>query len=152
MHPAYLIATWFGAGNLPIAPGTWGSAAAVILAWFIVTLWGPIALIAATVIVTVVGIWAAEVYCRHSPDSDPGPVVVDEVAGQWITLLAVPADLVFYVIGFFLFRLADIVKPWPASWADSKVPGGLGVMLDDVFAGIYAALVLFLLWSFFTGG
>ena len=149
-HPGYWIATWFGAGNLPIAPGTWGSAVAAIMAWPIVSIWGLPGLIAATLMLALVGTWAAGVYCAHSPESDPGPVVVDEVVGQWITLLVIPPDLLFYVIGFFLFRIADIFKPWPASWADQKVPGGLGVMLDDVFAGIYAAAVLYFLWWFFV--
>lgn len=145
--PAYLIATWFGSGNLPVAPGTWGSAIAAVMAWFIVSLWGPVWLLLATLFVIAVGTWAAEVYCRHSSKSDPGPIVVDEVAGQWITLLVIPADIAFYVAGFFLFRLADILKPWPASWADRSLPGGFGVMIDDLIAGVYSALILLLLWS-----
>ena len=79
---------------------------------------------------------------------DPGPVVIDEVAGQWLTL--VPAaylapstpDLITYLIAFILFRIADIFKPWPASWADRTIHGGLGIMLDDIIAAIYSGLCL----------
>jgi phosphatidylglycerophosphatase A len=74
---------------------------------------------------------------------DPAPVVIDEVAGQWLTLLAADPDMVLYGAGFVLFRAADIFKPWPASWADKHVAGGFGVMLDDVIAGAYAGLTLY---------
>lgn len=83
---------------------------------------------------------------RLSNSHDPGPVVIDEVAGQWLTLALVPPDWLYYVLGFALFRLADIFKPWPASWADKKVDGGLGVMLDDVLAAVYSGGTLFALY------
>jgi len=70
-------------------------------------------------------------------------VVIDEVAGQWLTLLVAPPDLLLYLAGFLLFRLFDIRKPWPVSWADQSLPGGLGVMVDDLLAGLYAALFLY---------
>ncbi len=91
-----------------------------------------------------VGVWASN-HIGRSGEKDSSAIVIDEVAGQWLTLAVVAVDWRYYVIGFFLFRLADIAKPWPASWADRRVPGGLGVMLDDIFAGLYAALALWLI-------
>lgn len=142
-HPAFLISTWFGAGLLPVAPGTWGSAAALPFAWLIVALGGQWALLGASIAAFIIGIWAAEIYGRRSGLKDAGPIVIDEVAGQWLTLVPAPLDPLIYLAGFLLFRAADIVKPWPAGWADRALDGGLGVMLDDVFAGLYAAGVLF---------
>ncbi|MDP6515003.1 MAG: phosphatidylglycerophosphatase A [Alphaproteobacteria bacterium] len=141
-HPAHLLATWFGSGLLPVAPGTWGSLAALPFAWGITWLWGPLWLIAASAVLFVAGWWAANLYLARLGGTDPGPVVVDEVVGQWLTLAVVPPDFWAYCAGFALFRLADIGKPWPASWADKEIKGGLGVMIDDVIAGIYAAFVL----------
>jgi phosphatidylglycerophosphatase A len=148
-HPAFLIATWFGSGLLPKIPGTWGSAAALPFAWAIIWYGGPWALLACAVLAFAVGIWAAEIYSKHSGVKDAGPIVIDEVAGQWLTLLPAGLDPVLFVLGFFLFRATDILKPWPANWADRDVQGGLGVMLDDIFAGIYAGLGLYaIIWFF----
>jgi len=141
--PGVLMATWFGSGLLPKAPGTWGSLAALPFAWLIAETAGPIGLAVGTLLVFVVGVWASNVYVRQSGGDDPGPVVIDEVAGQWMTLAAVPVDVRYYLVGFILFRLADIFKPWPASWADRSVKGGLGIMLDDVLAAIYSGGALY---------
>ena len=142
--PGVLLATWFGAGLLPRAPGTWGSLAALPCAWVIHGAFGWQGLVLAAAALFCVGIWAAERFmAKAGLGSDPAPVVIDEVVGQWLTLLAVEPDLVLYGAGFVLFRAADIVKPWPVSWADKHVAGGIGVMLDDVIAGVYAALVLY---------
>ena len=149
-NPGILLATWFGAGYLPKAPGTWGSLAALPFAWVIVGFLGWMGLAVACVLVFAVGLWSAAVYMGQSGAHDPGPVVIDEVAGQWLTLLVVPPDLALYGVGFVLFRLADIFKPWPASWADREVPGALGVMLDDVIAGVYAAAALYLVMPWLT--
>ena len=140
---AKILSTWFGAGLLPKAPGTWGSLAALPLAWIIASWGGPLALGVATIIVSLVGWWAADIYVRHTGVNDPSEVVIDEVAGQWLTLLVVPPDPLLYLAGFALFRLFDIRKPWPVGWADRTIPGGLGVMVDDIFAGLYAALFLY---------
>lgn len=146
-HPAFLLATWFGSGLLPKIPGTWGSAAALPFAWAIMWLGGPWALFVAAAVAFAVGIWAAGMYSKHSGVKDAGPIVIDEVAGQWLTLIPAGLDPVLYLIGFFLFRVADILKPWPANWADRALDGGLGVMLDDIFAGIYAGIgLLAVIW------
>lgn len=140
--PPILIATWFGAGLLPKAPGTWGSLAALPFAWGISAAGGPWALGAVTVAAFVVGVWASNGYLAQFGGEDPGPVVVDEAAGQWLTLVAAPLDLVMFGLGFVFFRVADILKPWPAGWADRRVKGGLGIMLDDVLAAVYAGAAL----------
>lgn len=144
-HPAFLLATWFGSGLLPKIPGTWGSAAALPFAWVIASYGGPWSLLAAALIAFAVGIWAADIYSRHAGIKDAGPIVIDEVAGQWLTLALFVPDATTYLIGFVLFRVADIAKPWPANWADRSLPGGFGVMLDDLVAGVYAGLALFVI-------
>lgn len=151
-RPPILIATWFGAGLLPRAPGTWGSLAALPFAWIIAAETGTLGLGVATLGVFALGCWASSGYLREIGGEDPGPVVIDEVAGQWLTLLVVPTDLYMYAAGFVLFRLADIVKPWPASWADRNVKGALGIMLDDIFAAVYAAAALYVLNHLINGG
>jgi len=145
LHPAALLATWFGAGLLPWAPGSWGSLAALPFAWAIASLLGPAALVAAAAIVFVIGWWAAAQVGRASGIADEGSIVIDEVAGQWLTLAVVPPSAATYLLGFLLFRLFDITKPWPARTAERIIPGGLGVMADDIVAGIYAAVLLYVL-------
>jgi len=146
--PAVVLATWFGAGLLPKAPGTWGSLAALPFAWALHALSGWPGLAIGVVACTVAGIWASNGYLAAFGGEDPAPVVIDEVAGQWLTLLPaaflMPAgpDWIIYATGFALFRLTDIFKPWPASWADRSVKGGLGIMLDDLLAASFAALAL----------
>jgi len=140
--PAILLATWFGIGYLPGAPGTWASLAALPIAWLVAGWAGWPGLAIAAALATAVGIWCAGVYAARSGVEDPGAVVIDEVAGQWVVLLAVPPDPLFYVIGFAVFRFFDIVKPWPVSWADRSVGGGLGIMLDDILAGAYGLAVM----------
>jgi phosphatidylglycerophosphatase A len=142
---ARLIATLGGVGRLPWAPGTWGSLAALPLAWFLSVAGGPGALLVAALALALIGGWAAHVHARASSAKDPGAVVVDEVAGQWLALAFVPADWRLYLAGFLLFRLGDILKPWPAGWIDGHVAGGAGIMLDDLVAGLYAAAALALL-------
>jgi phosphatidylglycerophosphatase A len=142
-RPAILLATWFGAGYLPKIPGTWGSLAALPFAWLLHGGLGQWGLFAAALAVFAIGIPCANVYIRASGKDDPGPVVIDEVAGQWLTLVMAPMSVQFYVLGFVLFRIADIWKPWPVSWADRQIKGGFGVMFDDVLAAIYAGAVLY---------
>ena len=141
-HPGVLLATWFGAGYLPKAPGTWGSLGALPFAWLIMDQGGVWSLVVACVAVFAVGLWASWDYMKRTNLHDPGSIVVDEVAGQWIVLCLAPLDPVVYALGFALFRLFDVLKPWPVSWADRRVGGALGVMLDDVLAGLYGLGVL----------
>lgn len=140
-----LLATWFGSGYAPKAPGTGGSLLALPFGWGIAHFGGQTWLGIATVIVTLIGVWVANAYMAQAGEHDPGPVVIDEVAGQWLAMLPLAAAINWQIIliAFVLFRLFDIVKPWPISWADKNIKGGLGVMLDDVLAGAAAAAILY---------
>jgi phosphatidylglycerophosphatase A len=146
-HPATLIATWFGVGLSPVAPGTMGSLAALPFAWAIERWLGNPGLGLAGVALFALGIWASGVYAGRAGRVDPGEVCVDEVAAMWIVLALLPMSLIGYGLGFLAFRAADIAKPWPANLADRHVHGGLGIMLDDVLVVPHAALVSWLvLW------
>jgi phosphatidylglycerophosphatase A len=137
---ALWVATGLGSGYSKLAPGTAGSAVGVLLflplsgrAW-------PVQL-GATIVLTIVGTLAAQRVATLLARKDPGLVVVDEVAGQWITFVSLPFTPPVAIAGFLLFRVMDVVKPWPAR-ALERLPGGLGIMADDVAAGIYAQLVV----------
>jgi len=144
-HPARLLATWFGAGLARGAPGTWGSIAALPFAWGIAWFAGPTGLLISAFAILAVGIWASNAVTQASGIKDPGEIVIDEVAGQWLTLAFAPLDPMAYALGFALFRLFDITKPWPANWIDRNVSGGAGIMLDDIVAGAYAGILLYFL-------
>lgn len=141
--PAVVLATWFGAGLSPKAPGTAGSVAALPFAWVILQMTGWPGLLLATVIVFFVGLWASNGYTTLSGDEDPGPVVIDEVAGQWLVLCVVPLEWPWFLAGFVLFRIFDIFKPWPVGWLDRHVKGAMGIMIDDIAAGLYAMAILY---------
>ncbi|MCA8929951.1 MAG: phosphatidylglycerophosphatase A [Alphaproteobacteria bacterium] len=145
---AKLLATWFGSGLLPKAPGTWGSLAALPPGLLLLWAGGVELLAIGTLAVSLAGIWAGGRYAAALGRDDPGAVVIDEVAGLWLALLPCAALAPLEIaLAFLLFRAADILKPWPASWADRTLPGGLGIMADDWIAGVYAALALVLLQS-----
>jgi phosphatidylglycerophosphatase A len=140
--PAALVATGFGVGLLPVMPGSWASLAALPCAWVIRGLGGTAALAGAVGIAFLSGWWAAARVARASGQHDPGFIVIDEIAAQWLVLLAAPLDWRCYVAAFLLFRLLDITKPWPARLVERRVAGGLGIMLDDIVAGLYALALL----------
>jgi len=137
------MATWGWSGLLPGAPGTWGSLFTLPFAWLIAGTWGPSALFVAAAVAFLIGLWASGRYLLNSKSKDPGTIVIDETAGQFLALALVPVELWWYVAGFVLFRAADILKPWPASWADRSLSGALGVMTDDIFAAAYVLAVLY---------
>jgi phosphatidylglycerophosphatase A len=136
--PAALLATWFGSGLLPVVPGTWASLAALPFAALLVWLGGPLLVLLASAAMFPLGMWAADAYMAATRVHDPPAIVIDEVVGQWLTLALVPIDPVLYALGFLLFRIFDVLKPWPANFVDRAVTGGFGVMLDDVVAAVYA--------------
>jgi len=142
---ARLIATWFGCGNAPIGPGTAGSLAALVIAWPLVHYanWPPLWFLLPVVALTGPGIWAAGVTARETQQKDPQFVVVDEVLGQWLALAgARTLNVKSWIAAFVLFRLFDIWKPPPVRQLEA-LPGGTGIVADDLMAGVYAALVLF---------
>jgi phosphatidylglycerophosphatase A len=123
-------------------PGTWASLAALPCGWAIRGLSGAAALAIAATIALVLGWWAAVRMARSSGQHDPGFIVIDEIAAQWLALLALPLDWRWYAAAFVLFRLFDIAKPWPIRMVERRVAGGLGIMLDDVVAALYAVVLL----------
>ncbi len=142
LTPARLVASGLGAGWLPRAPGTWGSLAAVIAGAGILAAGGRGWLAAAALAATLAGFWAIP---RAGGDADPGWVVIDEVAGMWITMLPLPGPAPLgLAVAFVLFRLLDITKPGPIGWIDRQ-PGAAGVMGDDLAAGAVAAAILWAL-------
>ena len=143
-HPVVLLATWFCSGLLPKAPGTWGSVAAVPFALLIWWGLGSGALAIAGVVLFGIGIWASAQYALALGRDDPSEVVIDEVAAIWLVLAALPTTPFNWFAGFLLFRFFDIVKPWPIGFVDGRIKGGLGIMLDDMFAAFYAVLLFIL--------
>lgn len=142
-HPLWwYIATWFGIGFKP-ASGTLASLAALPLAYAIHTTLGNFALLGVAMFLFVIGWWAAKKYIHRHPGKglDPHDIVIDEVAGQCLVLSVLYPTWQSYMVGFLLFRLFDIVKPWPVSWADKEVKGAVGVMFDDFLAAMYPVML-----------
>jgi phosphatidylglycerophosphatase A len=139
------VATLGGIGRAPVAPGTVASAVTVIALWLLAL--GPLALTALLIVVTVLGTWAAEGAERAlGRGKDPGAIVIDEVAGMILAVLAVPPTPAVLALAFLLFRVFDVTKPFPAN-VSQRLRGGLGVMVDDLVAGLYAlALVALVRW------
>ncbi len=143
---AWVVGTWFGAGMLKPGPGTYGSVAAVLLWYGAAHAFQPslvalaVGTAVAAVAATLIGIPAATIVAREAGREDPGFVVVDEVAGQWIALIAMRPDWRHAVLALALFRLFDIWKPWPIRKLE-QLPEGTGIMLDDVAAGVLALAV-----------
>jgi len=139
--PVLFLAFGFGSGLAKKMPGTMGTLAAipVYLAFIETNFWIYSVL---TILVSVSGIWICEIAAKRLGEHDYGGIVWDEVAGFLITMWWVPFSWNAVLVGFILFRIFDILKPWPIKWIDQKVDGGLGIMLDDILAGVLAAVVL----------
>ena len=134
----------FGIGFIPIASGTFGSLAGLIIG-YILNLINYNLFFIMIPILFILGVIASNKYQKLTGEKDSSVIVVDEVVGQLIAMMFVMDNLILVFISFIIFRIFDIFKPWPASYADTKMSGGLGVMLDDVFAGIYAAILICLI-------
>lgn len=142
--PHVLIATWFGMGLIEPAPGTWGSFGALPFGLLIYGVMGPLGLAAAAALITIIGYESAKIFSERTGTEDSPQIVVDEVAGQWIALIGAGLNPVLIGLAFIFFRFFDITKLWPASRLE-KIPGALGVMADDIAAGLYALLCLMVL-------
>lgn len=144
--PVLLLAFGFGSGLSPKAPGTMGTVAAIPL-WYLLVQLPPQTYVLVVAICAIIGIFI----CGSSADKlgvhDHGGIVWDEFVGFWVTMAFLPVSYVSVLVGFILFRLFDIFKPWPISWLDKNVGGGLGIMIDDVVAGLAAGGVFVLLQS-----
>lgn len=148
---ARTLATFFGAGYWPKGPGTAGSIAAILVGWVLHAKagFGQVEFLALGMVSIAPAIWASEVTAKASGSKDPQIVVVDEVVGQWLTLAgAAHYGLAAWVLALLLFRVFDIVKPRPVRQLEALRPPGVGIVMDDVMAGVYGALVLALLGWF----
>jgi phosphatidylglycerophosphatase A len=135
------VATCGYLGYVPIAPGTFGSALGLAV-FFAVRSTGSVALeLGVVVLVFAVGLWSGTIAEHHFGGIDPGPVVLDEVLGMLITLALLPVNVTGAIVGFIVFRVLDVIKPWPSAQFE-RLPGGLGVMADDAMAAIYGNLVM----------
>lgn len=143
-NPVHFLALGFGSGLAPKAPGTFGTLAAVPV-WWLLSQGGSIIYVLGTLLATVVGPYICGKAARDMGMHDHGSIVWDEVAGYLVTMLFVPISITGALLGFGLFRVFDILKPWPISWLDKQLAGGTGIMADDILAGVFAAVVLQLL-------
>jgi phosphatidylglycerophosphatase A len=135
------IATCAHVGYAPVAPGTWGSVFGLVI-YYLVRRQGSTAVeLAVIALITVIGLWAATEAEHYFGGIDPGPVVIDEVIGMLITLALHPVNVLGAVLGFLIFRVLDVIKPWPARRLE-LLPGGFGVVFDDVMAGVYGNLLM----------
>ena len=142
------VATGMYSGLLPRAPGTWGSLLALLPWYFCRNLSLPAYLIVLLALL-VIGFFSAGSAEKILDQPDPGCIVIDEILGLFITLTMAPNHPLAWITGFLLFRFFDIVKPFPVNWLDSHLHGGIGIMMDDVMAGIYALVCLQVLWLLF---
>tara|TARA_Y100000768_G_scaffold109735_1_gene80628 strand:+ start:2851 stop:3312 length:462 start_codon:yes stop_codon:yes gene_type:complete len=144
--PSHLFATWFGIGLIRPAPGTWGSLAALLI-WYLAEF-----LHSSIHIVLPIFILFSWLACsqasQDSQSKDHSSIVIDEVAGMLVALSFVAHEIIIYLWAFLLFRFFDIWKPWPVSWADNNVKGGLGIILDDLIAGLFAGGIIYAIFMF----
>lgn len=138
---AVFLSTFFYVGYAPVAPGTVGSAAGLVVYALVAWTGSSVVEVATIVVLFALGVWAATITERYFGGIDPGPVVLDEVVGMLITLAFIPVGWSGAMVGFFLFRVMDVVKPFPAGRFE-RLHGGLGVMADDAMAALYANLAL----------
>jgi phosphatidylglycerophosphatase A len=145
------IATFFNVGKFPLAPGTLASLITTIIFYLVNLFLKPSIYVqaAAIVLLFIIGLPAASAAEKHYKKKDPGACVIDEVAGQMLALLFIRRSVILYIGGFFLFRFFDIIKPFPVKQAD-RIPGGFGIMFDDIVAALYALGVLHLIIYIFS--
>jgi phosphatidylglycerophosphatase A len=140
-NPLHWLATGFGSGLSPFAPGTMGTLAAIPFYWLMMD-WSLTVYLLVVTIAAIAGIW----FCQSATDAigedDHGSIVWDEFVGFWITMIAAPKGVLWLLAGFLIFRFFDIIKPWPIRWLDRYVKGGLGIMVDDVLAGVFGLIVM----------
>ena len=139
--PSHLFATWFGIGLLRPAPGTWGSFAALLI-WYFTEFLHPTAHVILPIFILFSWLVCSQA-TKDSDSKDHSAIVIDEVAGMLVTLSFVSHGIMTYLYAFLLFRLFDIWKPWPISWVDRNIQGGLGILLDDLIAGFFAGGIIY---------
>lgn len=140
--PWVFVATGFGCGFVPFAPGTVGSVVGAAVWWFVLADQDVYTRAAAALAALFAGVLIVDRVVKRHRLGDAPAIVLDEIVGVWFALLFVPMSPIWVAAAFVLFRIADITKPWPVSWADSRVTGGLGIMGDDLIAGLMASIVI----------
>ncbi len=143
--PKHLVALGFGAGLSPVAPGTVGTLVGVVL-YLVLSLLPTLLYVVVVAGLFAAGVWAIGGAVDKMGSDDPPAVVWDEVVGFLVAMIAAPAGILWVILGFVLFRVFDIYKPWPIAQVERRFKGPIGVMLDDVLAGVYTWLVLHILW------
>ena len=141
--PVHILAFGFGAGLAPFAPGTFGSLPGVLLFWFTMD-FGLYVQLGVALSATLAGVWICGESARRIGVHDHGGIVWDEIVGMYLTLMVAPFSVTGWILAFVLFRVIDIVKPWPIRGLDHRIGGGIGIMLDDLVAALYAAILLVL--------
>jgi phosphatidylglycerophosphatase A len=140
-RPICFLGLGFGSGLAPKAPGTFGTLAAVPIVWGMQSL-SLTNYLLVTLIAFIVGIWICQQSAQWLQMEDPSAVVWDEIVGYMVTMITAPKGWEWLLLGFILFRIFDIWKPWPIKWADQKLHGGFGIMVDDVIAGVFALILI----------
>ena len=136
------LSTFGGVGNLPFAPGTWGSLIAIPIGWFVIEIFGNTSLLFVSFAVFVIGVWASSQFAEHRKNADPSSCIIDEVAGQLTVLSFFANDPAIMLSAFLTFRFFDIIKVWPTSWFDKNIHGGFGIMIDDIMAAAQSIAVM----------
>ena len=142
-----LLSSWFGVGRLPLAPGTWGTLGAVPLV-LIISYFGPIPAVISLAVIILLAVWTSDISQKVLGKDDPPEVVIDEVAGYFVAVFLLPFSWWSFILGFLLFRIFDILKPFPIRMIHKKVKGGIGICLDDIVAGVYANVCIRLVHLF----
>jgi phosphatidylglycerophosphatase A len=149
-NPIHFLACGFGSGTAKFMPGTWGTLAAVPL-YLVLRQFSPITYLIILTVAILFGVWICHITARDFGEADPGPIVWDEMVGFWLALWVAPNGWQWIVGAFILFRAFDIFKPWPINVAQEKLPGGWGIVVDDLLAGLYTWIIIQLVvWIFFA--
>lgn len=145
-HPVHFFSFGFGTGLMPKAPGTFGTLPAIVLVWLFAPL-DVAAYMGVVVFAAIIGIYLCGATAKAMGEHDAPAIVWDEIAGYMIAMIAVPVSWQSLLLAFVLFRIFDIIKPWPISWLDKKVDGGFGIMLDDIVAGFITLVLMHIVLS-----
>ena len=147
-NPVHFLAFGLGTGASPYAPGTVGTLLGIPLV-YLLSQWSLWVYLLVTVLLIAIGIWVCDKTSKDIGVHDHGGIVIDEVAGYLVTMIAVPVNVWTLMAAFFIFRFFDIIKPWPIGWLDKQVQGGVGIMVDDLLAGVYGLAVIWIgIWSY----